>query len=264
MSLRALLRPNGEVSGAITCVLDITDSARARQELERARDVRPAHPLPQPLVDPRHAASTSSSARTRSSTGVVYVDLDKFKPVNDTLGHAAGDELLVLVAERLQTRQSRQRRRRAPRRRRVPRACCATSPGRRWRCAPPTGSARPLCGTLRALLRHRRAARQRRRRLLRRRDDQPPRSSSSAPTPRCTSQSSTARACPCSRQPPETDPRPTRARRKRSRIAKGRERSAACALPRPCTAAKPADYSGSELAIRLQLPIFPRSRGCRS
>ena len=35
MSLRALSRPSGEVSGAITCVLDITDSARARQELER-------------------------------------------------------------------------------------------------------------------------------------------------------------------------------------------------------------------------------------
>ena len=34
-SLRALLRPSGEVSGAIVCVLDITDSARARQELER-------------------------------------------------------------------------------------------------------------------------------------------------------------------------------------------------------------------------------------
>ena len=34
MSVRALSRANGEVGGAITCVLDITDSARAREELE--------------------------------------------------------------------------------------------------------------------------------------------------------------------------------------------------------------------------------------
>jgi diguanylate cyclase (GGDEF)-like protein/PAS domain S-box-containing protein len=100
MSLRALLRPSGEVSGAITCVLDVTDSARARQELEHRATFDPL----------THCYNRSSVLSTLEreleredavSTGVVYVDLDRFKPVNDKLGHAAGDELLVLVAERL-------------------------------------------------------------------------------------------------------------------------------------------------------------------
>jgi diguanylate cyclase (GGDEF)-like protein/PAS domain S-box-containing protein len=100
MSLRTLLRPNGEVSGAITCVLDITDSARARAELEHRATF-------DPLTHCYNRASVLSTLereleRTDSaSTGVLYVDLDHFKPVNDKLGHAAGDELLVLVAERL-------------------------------------------------------------------------------------------------------------------------------------------------------------------
>jgi diguanylate cyclase (GGDEF)-like protein/PAS domain S-box-containing protein len=100
MSLRALLRPNGEVSGAITCVLDVTDSARARQELERRATF-------DPLTHCHNRSSVLSTLEREleredsNSTGVVYVDLDEFKPVNDKLGHAAGDELLVLVAERL-------------------------------------------------------------------------------------------------------------------------------------------------------------------
>ncbi|HTD09184.1 MAG TPA: diguanylate cyclase [Solirubrobacteraceae bacterium] len=100
MSLRALLRPNGEVSGAITCVLDITDSARARQELEHRATF-------DPLTLCYNRASVLSTLEHELEregaiiTGVVYVDLDRFKPVNDRLGHAAGDELLVLVAERL-------------------------------------------------------------------------------------------------------------------------------------------------------------------
>jgi diguanylate cyclase (GGDEF)-like protein/PAS domain S-box-containing protein len=99
MSLRALSRVNGEVSGAITCVLDITDSARVRQELEHRATF-------DTLTQAYNRASILSLLqreleREDARTGAVYVDLDKFKPVNDTLGHAAGDELLVLVAERL-------------------------------------------------------------------------------------------------------------------------------------------------------------------
>jgi len=100
MNIRALRRASGEVAGAITCVLDITDRARARQELEHRATY-------DTLTHVHNRASILALLQEQldrgdgKRTGVVYVDLDKFKPVNDTFGHAAGDELLVLVADRL-------------------------------------------------------------------------------------------------------------------------------------------------------------------
>lgn len=100
MSARVLLRQNGDVSGVITSVLDVTDSARARQELEKRAtfDALTGCLNRSAILGALERELQRNDPRT---TGIVYLDLDNFKPVNDTLGHAAGDELLVLVAERL-------------------------------------------------------------------------------------------------------------------------------------------------------------------
>jgi diguanylate cyclase (GGDEF)-like protein/PAS domain S-box-containing protein len=100
MSIRALVRSDGGVSGAITCALDVTDSARAHRELERRATF-------DSLTGCYNRAAILELLERElargadAGTGVVYVDLDGFKAVNDSLGHAAGDELLAAVAERL-------------------------------------------------------------------------------------------------------------------------------------------------------------------
>ncbi|MDA8425832.1 MAG: GGDEF domain-containing protein, partial [Treponema sp.] len=43
------------------------------------------------------------SARSASKVAVIYIDLDDFKPINDRLGHFAGDKALVVMAERLRS-----------------------------------------------------------------------------------------------------------------------------------------------------------------
>jgi diguanylate cyclase (GGDEF)-like protein len=53
------------------------------------------------LLDDRTAQAAAAAERAKKSFALMFIDLDRFKPVNDAFGHGVGDELLKAVAQRL-------------------------------------------------------------------------------------------------------------------------------------------------------------------
>lgn len=108
VAIEPVLGPAADLTGMVIAFADIT-SQRATERAERAAVERIAWAA-------THDALTGLANRTLllqhldqrlaeptgRSTAVLYVDLDRFKPINDSLGHDAGDELLTIVARRLE------------------------------------------------------------------------------------------------------------------------------------------------------------------
>ena len=87
--------------GALICLNDVTESAQLRDELKR----RATHDALTGCLNRSaviQALADRLSEHDGHQTAVIFVDIDNLKPVNDQLGHAAGDERLVTLARRLQ------------------------------------------------------------------------------------------------------------------------------------------------------------------
>jgi diguanylate cyclase (GGDEF)-like protein/PAS domain S-box-containing protein len=94
----------GEITHFVAAFSDVTALHDAEQKLDYLAYHDPLTDLPNRLLfDDRFEHTLEQARRLDQSCLLLFLDLDGFKVVNDTLGHAAGDELLRVVAGRLKS-----------------------------------------------------------------------------------------------------------------------------------------------------------------
>jgi len=96
------LRSDPTVAGIVLTVRDVTEQRKLEEKLKHQAFHDALTGLPNRLLfQDRISGQVATARRDGTTVGVLFVDIDDFKVVNDTMGHGVGDELLAAVGARL-------------------------------------------------------------------------------------------------------------------------------------------------------------------
>jgi diguanylate cyclase (GGDEF)-like protein/PAS domain S-box-containing protein len=103
LTITAVIGSDGEISHYVGTHIDISERKATEEYINHLAFYDALTQLPnRRLLQERIKQGININCRMDTQMAVLMLDLDKFKAVNDTLGHAAGDELLQQVARRIQ------------------------------------------------------------------------------------------------------------------------------------------------------------------